>query len=151
MFPNSEIQKLYKKYKVNCYLDQNLTNTKRTSMFFVFICDLDSNIRENQARNIIFEVMIASKIFDKLILSAEFYNQFNCHNTLLKRQVGLFEIENIDQPNVTIIALNPKECYERFANHTNNKKHKGSKKKKKKKKNQPLIWILILIRIVYQI
>ena len=52
-------------------------------MFFVFICDLDSNIRENQARNIIFEVMIASKIFDILVLSAEFYNQFNCHNTLL--------------------------------------------------------------------
>ena len=41
-------------------------------MFFVFICDLDSNIRENQARNIIFEVMIASKIFDILVLSAEF-------------------------------------------------------------------------------
>ena len=97
-------------------------------MFFVFICDLDSNIRENQARNIIFEVMIASKIFDILVLSAEFYNQFNCHNTLLKRQVGLFEIENIDQPNVITIALNPKEYYERFANHTNNKKHKGLKK-----------------------
>ena len=110
MFPNSEIQEIYKKYKVNrCYLDQNLTDTDSTSMFFVFICDLDSNIREDQARNIIFEVIIASRIFDRLDLSAESYEQFNCCNTKLQKQVGLFEIENIDKPNVITIALNPKE------------------------------------------
>ena len=81
MFPNSEIQQIYRKYKVNhCYLDQNLTDRDSTSMFFVFICDLDSNITEDQARNIIFEVMIATKIFDRLDLSAEFYEQFNCLN-----------------------------------------------------------------------
>ena len=61
MFLNSEIQKIYTKHKINrCYLDQHLTDTDSTSMFFVFICDLDSNIREDKARNIIFEVMIAS-------------------------------------------------------------------------------------------
>ena len=110
MFPNSEIQEIYKKYKVNrCYLDRNLTDTDSTSMFFVFICDLDSNIREDQARNIIFGVIIASRIFDRLDLSAESYEQFNCCNTKLQKQVGLFEIENIDKPNVITIALNPKE------------------------------------------
>ena len=86
MFPNSEIQEIYKKYKVNrCYLDQNLTDTDSTSMLFVFICNLDSNIREDQARDIIFEVMIASRIFDRLDLSAEFYEQFNCCNTKLQK------------------------------------------------------------------
>ena len=78
-------------------------------MFFVFNCDLNSAIREDQARNITFEVMIASCIFDRLDLSAEFYEQFNCRNTKLNKQVGLFEIENIDQPNVITIALNPKD------------------------------------------
>ena len=87
MFPNLEIQKIYKKYKVNrCYLDQNLTDTDSTSMLFVFICDLDSDIREDRTKNIIFEVMIASKIFDRLDLSAEFYDQFNCRNTSLKNK-----------------------------------------------------------------
>ena len=105
-----------------------MTDTDSTSMFFVFICDLDSNIREDQARNIIFEVMIASQIFDRLDLSAEFYEQFNCRNTKLQKRVGLFEIENIDKPNVITIALNPKEYYERFIDHTDNKKHKGLKK-----------------------
>ena len=45
----------------------------------------------------------------------------------LKKQVGLFEIANINQSNVITIALNPKEYYERFDNHSGNKKHKGLK------------------------
>ena len=52
MFPNPEIQEIYKNYKVNCcYLYQNLTDTDSTSMFFVFICDLNSCIREDKAYN----------------------------------------------------------------------------------------------------
>ena len=59
MFPNPEIQEIYKSYKVNpCYLYQNLTDRDSTSMFFVFICDLNSFIREDKARNIMFEVML---------------------------------------------------------------------------------------------
>ena len=92
MFSNTEIQEVYKKYKINhCYLDQNLTDTDGTrSMFFVFICDLNSIIREDKARNIIFEVMLKSKIFDRLDLSAEFYEQFNCGNENLRKRVGIF-------------------------------------------------------------
>ena len=74
MFPNAEIQKIYDKYKINCcYLNQNLTDADSTSLFFVFICDLQCNVKEHEARNIIFEVMLKSKIFDRLDLSAEFF------------------------------------------------------------------------------
>ena len=129
MFPNAEIHEIYKKYKVNrCNLDHNLTDTDSTSMFFVFICDLNSNIREDKARNMIFEVMLKGKIFDRLDLSAEFYEQFSYWNENLRKQVGLFEIENIDKPNVITITLNPKEYYDHFSNHWDNKKHKGLKK-----------------------
>ena len=68
--------------------------------------------------------MIESKIFDRLDLSAELWKQFNSWNEDLKKQVGLFEIENIDKPNIITIALNPKEYYERFYDHCDNKKHK---------------------------
>ena len=44
-----------------------------------------------------------------------------------KKQVGLFEIESINKANVITIALNPKEYYERFDDHSDNKKHKGLK------------------------
>ena len=75
MFPNAEIRDICDKYKVNrCYLDQNLTDTDSTSVFFIFVCDLNSNIREDKARNKIFEVMLKSKVFDRLDLSAEFYH-----------------------------------------------------------------------------
>ena len=74
MFPTDEIKKNYQKYKVNqCYLDQNLTDPDSTSIFFVFVCDLSCNVREDEARNIIFEVMLKSKVFERLDLSAEYY------------------------------------------------------------------------------
>ena len=56
------------------------------------------------------------------------WDEFNSPNKKLKKQVRLFEIENIDKPNVITIALNPKEYYERFNDHSDNKKHKGLKK-----------------------
>ena len=86
MFPNQEIQKIYQEYQINrCYLYQNLTDTDSTSMFFVFICGLNSCVNEDKARNIIFDVMIKSKIFDRLDLSAEFYELFNCRNEDLRK------------------------------------------------------------------
>ena len=95
---------------------------------FLFVCDLNCNVREDEARNIIFEVMLKSKVFHKLDLSAEYYEKFNCCNESLRKRVGFFEIENIDKPNIITIALNPKEYYERFADTSDNKKHKGLKK-----------------------
>ena len=66
MFPNEKIKKIYQKYKINkCLVEQNLTDTDSTSIFFVFICDLACDVREDEARDIIFEVMLKSKIFDR--------------------------------------------------------------------------------------
>ena len=129
MFPNQEIQEIYQEYQINrCYLYKNLTDTDSTSMFFVFIYDLNSCVSKDKSRNIIFDVMIKSKIFDRLDLSAEIYEQFNCRNEALKKRVGLFETESIDRPNVITIILNPKEYYEHFVNHSDNKNRKGLKK-----------------------
>ena len=126
MFPNQDVQKIYQKYKINkCYLYQNLTDTNNTSLFFIFICDLNCCIKESDSRNIIFEVMITSKVFDRLDLSADFWKQFDVQNKKLKKQVWLFEIGDIDTPNVVTIAVNPKEYYERYKGHSDNKKHKG--------------------------
>ena len=42
--------------------------------------------------------------------------------------MGLLEIESIDKKNIITIALNAKEYYEKFHDHSENKKHKGLKK-----------------------
>ena len=52
--------------------------------------------------------MLKSKVFHRLDLSAEFYQQFNCRNEGLKKRVGFFEIKNVRKPIVITIALNPK-------------------------------------------
>ena len=49
-------------------------------MFFVLICDLNTCVSEDKARNIIFGTMLKSKVFDRLDLSADFYEQFNCRD-----------------------------------------------------------------------
>ena len=61
IFLNQYVQKIYQKYKINkCYLFQNLIHTDSTSLFFIFICDLNCCIKESDSRNIIFEIMITS-------------------------------------------------------------------------------------------
>ena len=81
MFPNQDIQEIYQKYQENkCYFYQNVTDTDSTLMFFVFICDLTSSVSEDKVRNIIFDVMLKSKVLGRLDLSAEFCEQFNCRN-----------------------------------------------------------------------
>ena len=105
-----------------------MTDTDSTSMFFVFVCNLNCNVREDESRNKIFEVMLKSKAFDRLDLSAEYYEKFNCQNESLRKRVGFIEIENIDKPNIIMIALNPKECYEGLSDTSDNKKHKRLKK-----------------------
>ena len=46
----------------------------------------------------------------------------------LKKQVGLYEVESVNNPNVITIAVNPKKYFEVFKNRNFNKKHKGVKK-----------------------
>ena len=129
MFPDEKTQAIYRKYNIEkCYLYQCLTDTDSTSLNFIFICGLNCIVDEIQARKIIFEVMIESKIIDRLDLADDFWVEFNVQNKKLKKQVGLFEIESINVPNIITIAINPKEYREEFQDFSNNKKHKGIKK-----------------------
>ena len=46
----------------------------------------------------------------------------------MKKKVGFYEVESIDDANIVTIAVNPKEYFEVFRNKAINKKHKGVKK-----------------------
>ena len=44
IFPNEDIQKIFENYKIQkCFLYQNLTDTERTSVFFIYIYNLMFN------------------------------------------------------------------------------------------------------------
>ena len=56
--------------------------------------------------------MITSKILKRLDVSDNFWHQFNMQNKTVKKQVGLYEVESIDKPNVITISVNPKKNIE---------------------------------------
>ena len=88
MFPNKDARKIYDEYQVQkCYLYQNLTDTDSTLVFFIFICQFGCSVDERKSRDIIFKVMIKSKIFDRLDLSYDFWDQFGVQNKKLNKQV----------------------------------------------------------------
>ena len=125
-FPNEAIKEIYHQYQIQkCFLYQNLTDTDSTSLFFVFICNLESLVPESVARKIIFECMIKPKIFERLDISHDFWKEYNVQDKSKNKVMGLFEIENIDNANICTIAVNPKEYFEKFKNRKINKKHKG--------------------------
>ena len=62
----------------------------------------------------IFEVVINSKIFERLDLSNEFWSQFNVRNMSTEKQVDLYEIESIYNPNIVTNAVNSKGYFEKY-------------------------------------
>ena len=69
--------------------------------------------------------MKKSKVLNRLDLSDDFWKKFDVYDHSTKKQMGLYEIENIDNQNICTIAVNPKEYFEKFKNRKINKKHKG--------------------------
>ena len=129
-FPNEEVLELYaQNYIIKCFVYLILTDTDSCSIRFLFVSDIRSHITETETRKLIFQIIMQSKIGPRIDTSDPFFKQFDCHNPKLKRQVGLYEVESIDNPNVITIAVNPKEYFEVFRNKNFNQKHKGVKKK----------------------
>ena len=64
-------------------------------------------------------------------MSNDSWKRFDVQDKSKKKQVGLYEIKNIDNPNILTIAINAKEYFEKYKDYSINKKHKSVKKKKK--------------------
>ena len=125
-FPNEKGKTMYDQYYIiKCHLFLNLTDTDSCSMFFNFICKDICNVRENESRKISFEILKQSKIAKRLNLSNKFWQQFEMQNENIRKVMGLYEIENIDNTNICKIAVNPKEYFEKLKNRSINKKYKG--------------------------
>ena len=73
-------------------------------------------------RNLIFEILKQSKIAERLDVSDPFWSQFEILNKNVRKQMGLHEIENINNANICTIAVNPKEYFEKLENITLSKK-----------------------------
>ena len=73
-----------------------------------------------------FKIFLDNDIRHRLYLSGEFFEQFGKLNEVIRKQVGLYEFENIEQGNVCAICVNLKEYFELYGiYYETNKKHKG--------------------------
>ena len=79
------------------------------------------SINEKTARNIIFEVLNKSKVLNRLDLSDGFWKQFNVQNKSFKKQVGLYEVENISNTSILAIVINAKQYFEKYKDFSINK------------------------------
>ena len=77
-FTDEKVQKMYDKYlieKVHIYYV--LTETDSTCLQFLFISNSESEICEKKYRDIIFEVIVASEIYNKFDSSHEYWEKFS--------------------------------------------------------------------------
>ena len=128
-FPDENVKEISKKYGIErveiCHV---LTDTDSTSLKFIFIFDLNSEIPENKYRDIIFEIIISSQIYKRFDSSHEFWDIFETRKVQKRKKLGYYEIENIDDPCILTLAANPKEYLVLFEDKNINKKHKCIKK-----------------------
>ena len=82
--------------------------------FFVFISDVSCNPNEKISRGIIFQLFVVPKVLSRLEISHNFWVQYGIQRKESNKQVGLYEVENIDNANVLTIAVNPKEYFEKY-------------------------------------
>ena len=55
-----------------------------------------------------------SKLQERLDTSEKFYDQFGWRDTNFQKQVKLYAVESIDNPNIITVPVNPKEYFEYF-------------------------------------
>ena len=81
-------------------------------------------------RDVLFEVIVENEILHRFDTSQEFWKNYSDRNKSLKKKLGYFSIERIDDPCMVAVAVNPKEYFENFKSENVNKKHKGLRKYK---------------------
>ena len=126
---NSIVQKIYDKYEIErIYIYHILTDTDSTSLQFVIVSSDQRSFPEDQVRDILFEIFSNTEIRDRFDKSDKFWEKFGVYNPQNQKVLGLYEVENINDPCLVTLAVNPKEYFEYFESENIDKKPKGIKK-----------------------
>ena len=129
-FPDKKVWEIFKKYQIEkVHIYHVLTDTDSAYLKFMFVSYPNSDMLESKYREIIFEVVIVSEIYNRFDSLHEYWENINTRKENLRKCLGYFEIEHIGNSCILTIACNLKEFFEMFLGRDINKKHKGIKKK----------------------
>ena len=114
-FPNKNTREIYNKYMNERVFPYSvLTDADSICVFFIFICKPESDSLDSKFRDVLFEVIVENEILHRFDISHEFWENYSARKKSLKKKLGYFSIENIDDPCMVTVALNPKEYFEGF-------------------------------------
>lgn len=75
-----------------------LRDTDSSCLKFIFVNDVQSKIPNRQFRDILIQIIVPSKIYDRSDSSHTHWEKFNARKKHLKKCLGYFEKEHIDNP-----------------------------------------------------
>ena len=85
-FPSQLVLDIYKKYKIEkIEMYHVLTDTDSTALQFIIISDPESDVPEPKFRDIIFEIIVATKIYKQFNSSHEFWDNFEARKISRKK------------------------------------------------------------------
>ena len=114
-FPYENVKEIFKKYEMErVEIFHVLTDTDSTSLKFIFISDPNSDIPESKYRDIIFEIITTSQIYERFDSSHEFWDIFGARKEQKRKKLGYYEMEHINNSCILTLADNPKEYLELF-------------------------------------
>ena len=133
-FPKEKTLLVYGKYKIIKILPYLLmTDTDSASLEFVVIAKDSCDCGERKMTDLLLRIFLENNICQCLDLSAEFLEQFNMRDLAVRKQVGLYEFENINHRIICAICVNPKEYFGLYRIlYETNKKHKEVQKRYKR-------------------
>ena len=85
-FPDQTVGEIYKKYMIEIIIINHvLTDTDSTALQFTFIADPNSDFPEDKFKDIIFEIIIATKVYKRFNTSHEFWDIFGSRKESRKK------------------------------------------------------------------
>ena len=112
-FPGKKRNEIYDKYMIEqIFLYLVLKDTDSICVVFIFIQKPESNLPDGKFRNVLLEITKENEILHRFDMSHKFWKIFSVRDESLKKKRGYYSIENIDDPCVVAIAVNPKEYFE---------------------------------------
>ena len=101
-FPSQLVKDIFKKYSIEKFeIYHVLTDTDSTALQFIIVSDPNSDVSESKSRDIIFEVIVATKIYKRFDTSQEFWDNFNARKISRQKSLVIMKLK----VSITLVML----------------------------------------------